>query len=96
MRDSNAKVLRIVGVVLLLASSLSLGIEWAARRDRADAMRLSQLPDPEGRASAAYHGAHAEARLAARWTWTGHGTWGVLLVLTGVGLLYRSRRAHAS
>ena len=96
MRDSNTKVLRIVGVILILASSLSLGSEWVARRDRADAMRLSQLPDPEGRASAAYHGAHAKAKLAARWTWTGHGTWGVLLVLTGAGLLYRSRRAQAS
>ena len=96
MRDSNTKVLRIVGVVLLLASSLSLGTEWVARRDRADAMRLSQLPDPEGRASAAYHCALAEANLAARRTRTRHGASGVLRRCMGDVLLCCSRRPNAT
>lgn len=90
-----AGTLRVLGLLLLLTGlSLAAAIEWSARRDRRDAVRLSHLPDAVGRASAAYHGARAQATLDSRFTLSGHATWGLLLVLGGAGLIILGRAAH--
>lgn len=97
MRKSPNRGLRIVGVLIIaVAGALASATEWAARRDRADAVRLSQSTDSATLASARYHGAHAEQTLATRWDWTGHGSLGALGLLVGVALLSLGQRARAN
>ena len=82
-------------LILMVAVLLAAGTEWAARRDRADAARNAQSPDSLMRASGAYHGARADATIAARWSWVGHGTLGIVFAMIGAGLLF-GRRGRVS
>ena len=99
-RSSNVNGRRVVGVLLVLvAAALSLGQEWAIRRDLGYAAAVGPRVDVAGdsamRASIAYHVANARAAERARWSLLGHGTLGVAGVLAGVAILATARRRDA-
>jgi hypothetical protein len=79
-------------LILIVAVLIAAGTEWAARRDGADAAQHAQSPDSLTRSSAAYHGSRADATVAARWTWAGHGTLGIIFGVVGACLMYSGRR----
>ena len=81
-------------LILILAVLFAAGTEWAARRDRAHATMSAQSADSLMRASGAYHGARADATIAARWSWVGHGTLGIVFAMIGAGLLFGRRGAR--
>lgn len=97
MVASTARVLRVAGALLVLVAGAFAGAtEWAARRDRADADRLSRVANMQARTSAQYHGARAEQTLATRWDWDGHGTLGGLGLLLGVAMISLPRPSRTT
>jgi hypothetical protein len=68
---------------VLGCAALTVLVEWSARRDVATGQRYATHPDSAIRASAAYHAAHGQRLLDARWSLRGHGTLGVLGILAG-------------
>src|SRR5687767_637566 len=96
-RSSGLNGRRVVGVLLVLvAAALSLGQEWAIRRDLGYAAavgpRVDAVGDSAMRASIDYHAANARAAERARWSPRGHGTLGVAGVLAGLAILVTARR----
>jgi len=96
MIGSLRRVAFILGVVLLIAApALSVGVWYSTRSPRQafEAAARERTPgDSLAYASSAYHASHAEATLAARWSWNGFATLGVAGFLLGAALLLYSRR----
>ena len=98
-------LLRVFGLVLLLAGPATYYGTWQGNRQNLDVLQMmEQRPrrdktDSANYASALYHGTHARASEAGKWSPTGYATLGVALTIVGVVLLgfgMRRRVAVAS